>query len=80
MTRETKPSDGTSPVEAGSADPEEPSERVDLQREADEERPWTIKSREDSDRLESFKQGELDRRGNPADRATDLADFYVERR
>lgn len=55
-------------------------ERVDLQREADEQRPWTGKSAPDSERLERFKQGELDRRGDEVDEDTEVADFYVERR
>ena len=53
---------------------------VDLQREADNERPWTIKSKSDSERLERFKQGELDRRGNEVDGDTEVAHFYTERR
>jgi hypothetical protein len=56
------------------------NERVDLQREADEQRPWTTKSASDSERLERFKQGELDRRGDEVDEDTEVADFYVERR
>jgi hypothetical protein len=38
-------------------------ERVDLQREADEERTRVIRSEEDRDHLESFKRGEVDRWG-----------------
>lgn len=53
---------------------------VNLQREADEERPWTVKSEEDSVRLERFKQGELDRWGRTVGRFTNVHDFYVERR
>lgn len=54
-------------------------ERVDLQRDADDERPWTIRSNEDSERLERFRQGELDRRGNAVDRSTNPVHFYIER-
>ena len=53
---------------------------VNLQREADEEGPWTVKSEEDSVRLERFKQGELDRWGRTVGRFTNVHDFYVERR
>jgi hypothetical protein len=55
-------------------------ERVDLQREADEQRPWTVKSEDDSVRLERFKQGKLDRWGRTVGRFTNVHDYYVERR
>jgi len=58
----------------------EVDEPVNLQREADEEGPWTVKSEEDSVRLERFKQGELDRWGRTVGRFTNVHDFYVERR
>jgi hypothetical protein len=58
----------------------ETGEPLDLQREADAERPWTVKTREDSERLRGFKQGEVDRRGAKVDGRTNMADFYVERR
>ena len=53
---------------------------MDLQREADEERPWTVKSEEEAVRLERFRQGALDRWGRPVSPATRMSDFYVERR
>jgi hypothetical protein len=56
----------------------DPRGPVDLQREADQKRPWTIKSNEDSERLARFKQGELDRWGRQPTTATDVADFYTE--
>jgi hypothetical protein len=56
----------------------DPRESVDLQREADGERSWTIHSNEGSQRLERFRQGDLDRWGRPANAATDVADFYTE--
>ncbi len=52
----------------------------DLQREADDKRPWTTKSEEGSKRLERFKQGEVDRWGAEVSANTPTADFYVERR
>jgi hypothetical protein len=54
-------------------------EPVNLQREADAERPWTTKSKEGSERLERFKQGEVDRWGGDVDVNTPPGDFYVER-
>ena len=53
---------------------------MDLQREADQERPWTVKSEEESLRLERFRQGKLDRWGRPVTRFTMTSDFYFERR
>ena len=53
---------------------------TDLQREADDERPWTVRSEEESVRLEQFRQGKLDRWGRPATPFTRMSDFYVERR
>jgi hypothetical protein len=53
---------------------------MDLQREADGERPWTVKSEEEAVRLESFRQGELDRFGRAVTPSTRMSDFYVERR
>jgi hypothetical protein len=55
-------------------------ERVDLQREADEERTRVISSEEDRDHLESFKRGEVDRWGREASIGTPIEDFYIERR
>ena len=54
-------------------------ERVDLQREADEERTRVIRSEEDRDHLESFKRGEVDRWGREASIGTPIEDFYIER-
>jgi hypothetical protein len=54
-------------------------EQANLQREADEERPWTMRSEERSERLERFKQGEVDRWGGEVDVNTPMADFYLER-
>jgi hypothetical protein len=51
-------------------------EQANLQREADEERPWTMRSEERSERLERFKQGEVDRWGGEVDVTTPMADFY----
>jgi hypothetical protein len=53
---------------------------VDLQREADEERAWTVKSEEEAVRLERFRQGELDRRSRRVTAFTRVSDFYIERR
>jgi len=53
---------------------------MDLQREADEARPWTVKSEEESVRLERFRQGKLDRWGRTVTRFTRASDFYIERR
>jgi hypothetical protein len=53
---------------------------ADLQREADAERPWTLKSEEESVRLERFRHGELDRWGRPVTRFTRMSDFYIELR
>jgi hypothetical protein len=53
---------------------------MDLQREADEERPWTVKSEDESVRLERFRQGKLDRWGRLVTRFTTMSDFYFERR
>jgi hypothetical protein len=53
---------------------------MDLQREADEERPWTEKSEDEAVRLERFRQGELDRWGRAVTPSTKMCDFYVERR
>ena len=53
---------------------------MDLQREADEQRPWTVKSEEEAVRLERFREGTLDRWGRPVTRLTRTSDFYVERR
>jgi hypothetical protein len=58
----------------------EEEERPDLQRETDRDRPWTIRSEEESVRLERFKQGKLDRRGRAVTPFTNMSDFYVERR
>ena len=52
--------------------------QVDLQREADEERTGPIKSEEASQRLESFKQGEIDRWGREASFDTPIEGFYIE--
>jgi hypothetical protein len=49
---------------------------MDLQREADKERPWTVKSEEESVRLEQFRQGRLDRWGRPTTSSTNISDFY----
>jgi len=51
-------------------------ERVDLQREADEERPGLTKSEDAWRRLESFKHGEVDRWGREASIGTPIEDFY----
>jgi len=53
-------------------------ESVDLQREADKERPRATKPEEASQRLESFKQGEIDRWGREASFDTPIEDFYIE--
>jgi hypothetical protein len=52
---------------------------IDLQREADEERPGVAKSEAAWRRLERFKQGEIDQWGRRASMATPIGDFYVER-
>ena len=41
-SRGRKSAEGTSQTDEGSADRQVAGERIDLQREADEERPWTI--------------------------------------
>jgi hypothetical protein len=59
--------------------------RVDLQREADlqhevgDKRPPTRWSEGASQRLESFKQGAVDRWGREVSVDTPMEDFYVER-
>jgi len=53
---------------------------TDLQREADEERPWTVKSEEEAVRLERFRDGKVDRWGRPVTGSTRRSDFYIERR
>jgi hypothetical protein len=58
---------------------DDPHERRDLQREAETDRPWTVKSEEDSVRLERFKEGKLDRWGRQVDRFTKGTDLYIER-
>ena len=55
-------------------------EGVDLQREADQERTGVIRSEEDCQDLESFKQGEVDRWGGEASIGTPIEDFYIDRR
>ena len=52
---------------------------IDLQQETDEERPGLTKSGAARRRLESFKQGELDRWGRNASIETPVGDFYIER-
>ena len=52
---------------------------IDLQREADEERPEVAKSEAVWRRLERFKQGETDRWGQDASIDTPVGDFYIER-
>jgi len=52
---------------------------VDLQQETDEERLGVTKSEEAWRRLESFKQGELDRWGRKASIDTPVGDFFIER-
>ena len=53
-------------------------ERVDLQRDADEERAGVASSEEEWQHLESFKQGEVDRWGREASIGTPIEDFYIE--
>jgi hypothetical protein len=52
--------------------------RLDLQREANEEQTGVTKSEEACQRLESFKQGEIDRWGREASIDTPIKDFYIE--
>jgi hypothetical protein len=58
-------------------------EGVDLQHEADHQRAtgdeWPPKSEGPSQRLEAFKQGEIDRWGREVGMDTPMEDFYVER-
>ena len=53
---------------------------MDLQLETDQERPWTVKSEEESVRLERFRQGKLDRWGRQVTRFTVTSDLYIEHR
>jgi hypothetical protein len=52
---------------------------MDLQREADQERPWTVKSEEEALRLERFRQGKLDRWGRPVTPFTMTSDYFERR-
>jgi hypothetical protein len=52
---------------------------LDLQREADEDSLSTSQSEEEAERLDAFKEGKLDRWGQPVDGLTRTRDFYKER-
>lgn len=53
---------------------------LDLQREADDGHPRTVRSSSGSEPLERFKRGEIDRWGARVDGSTPVPHFYVDRR